>query len=225
MTRDLSYEEWVAYCFDRKVSDPQWYWTVGEEGQGDWYQPAPAVLAQYLQRLFTHTGDDLAEYTEEQVAQGLYFICSSGSSYFQIVRRDAVSRADQVSWVRAICDLYRDLFAKKCSHYYGHLDRGPEPARPLNALCYMFWDLDGIEGAAMFPGEEYLVEPIFEALVCALSQPNPACIESALHGLGHLASAHPDRVKRIISRFIASGNVPSSELGEYAENASTGCVQ
>lgn len=225
MTGDLSYEEWITYCFDREVADPQWYWSIGEEGEGDWYQPAPSVLIVYLQRLFTHSDELFVVYTEEQIAQGLYFICSSGSSYFQIVRQVSVSSADQVKWVQSICNLYRDLFAKYCSHFYGHLDSGPEAAKPLNSLCYMFWDLDGIEGAAMFPGEEHLIEPIFEVLACALSQPNPACIESALHGLGHLEFAHPERVRCIIDGFLNSASQIPDELLEYAKNASSGCVQ
>lgn len=225
MAEDLSYEQWIAYCFDREVAEPQWYWATGKEGEGDWYQPAPSVLVRYLHHLFTHSNELLPVYTEEQIAQGLYFICSSGSSYFQLVRQAGVPGADQVKWVQSICNLYRDVFVKCCSHFYGHLDSGPEPAKPLNGLCYMFWDLDGIEGAAMFPGEEHLVDPVFEVLACALSQPNPACAESALHGLGHLEFAHSERVRGIIDDFLSSDGQITSELEKYAKNALCGCVQ
>ena len=34
---------------------------------------------------------------------------------------------------------------------------------------------------------------------------NPACIESGLHGLGHLAFAHPDIAVPIIDNFLKNG--------------------
>ncbi len=224
MPQDLSYDDWVRYCFDREVKKPEWYWQYDENGDADWYCPTPSLLASYLCRLFKRSGDLLDQYSQEQVAQGLYFICSSGSGYLQTAREGSVSKEDQINWIKSVSHLYTDLFSKACSHYYGHLDQGPEKPKPLNSLCYMFWDLDCLEGAAMFPGEEYLVEPIFEVLCCALKQPSPACIESALHGLGHLEIYHPDRVHKLIGDFLGSHADATAELTAYAERALKGCV-
>ncbi len=155
----------------------------------------------------------------------MYFICSSSSGYLQTARESTVSKEDQVKWVRAICHLYEDLFLQGCSHYYGHLDDGPEDPRPLNALCYMFWDLDCLEGAAMFPGNEHLVQPVFDVLSCALKLPNSACAESALHGLGHLKAYQPEKVHQLINAYLASGRYPTKEMAVYAGHALEGCVQ
>ena len=145
-----------------------------------------------------------------QVNQGLYFICSHGSEYFHAAR-ESKNKELQVEWVFSILLLYRDLFTKLCSDYFGHLDAGPEPPSPLNETCYMFWDLDCLEGAAMFPGEEHLVDPIFQVLTGILELPSLACQESALHGLGHLQMSHGKRVQQIIG---ATMEVYRISLGE-----------
>ncbi len=225
MTDQLTYEEWIQYCFDREVSDPEWYWNYDDNGEADWYQPEPSVLASYLCQLFENSRKLIEKYTPEQVAQGLYFICSNGSSYFQTAREPSVTKEAQIAWVKSICSLYTDLFARECSRFYSHLDRGPEAPKPLNGLCYMFWDLDCLEGAAMFPGAEHLVEPIFEVLFCALKQANLACVESALHGLGHLEMYHPERTHRLIEGALKSRTDFPVELETYAKNALEGYVQ
>ena len=225
MTDQLTYEQWIEYCFDREVTKPEWYWQYGENGEGDWYHPEPPMLAGNLCRLFKSSRTLLWKYSSEQIAQGLYFICSNGSSYFQIAREASVSEEKQIAWVKSICHLYSDMFAKECSHFYGHLDRGPETQKPLSGLCYMFWDLDCLEGAAMFPGGEHLVEPIFEVLSCALKQTNLACVESALHGLGHLEMYHPERTHRLIEGVLQTRSDLPAELKAYAKNALEGYVQ
>ena len=76
----------------------------------------------------------------------------------------------------------------------------------------------------MFPGHEHLVDPIFEVLGAALSLSSIACQESALHGLGHLQSAHPDRVDHLIDKYLSRGK-PTQELKDYAMAASAGVIQ
>ncbi len=74
----------------------------------------------------------------------------------------------------------------------------------------------------MFPGHEHLIDPIFEVLEYALTSSHPACIESALHGLGHLHNHHPSRVEALIDGFLA--RAASSELISYAQEARKGRV-
>ena len=221
MTAQPGYDDWLRFCFDHEVSDPQWYWECDDY---DWREPEPDTLAEYLTRLFSNSRDLLDEYSPEQVEQGLRFICGIGSEYFHRLRGSNLAHETQAACVRSIGKLYTDLFARECSHFYGHLDDGPETPHPLNGLCYMFWDMDCLEGAARRPGEEPLVEPIFEVLECAIGQPSPACVESALHGLGHLCQYHPERVQRIIEDYLQSQTDAGSELKTYAQRALTGCV-
>ncbi len=125
--------------------------------------------------------------------------------------------------MRAIFPLFRDLFQRVCSKHLSHLDAAS--ANPLNSACYMFWDMDCLEGAAMFPGYEHLVDPIFEVLEQILGLKSPPCRESALHGLGHLQPYHPERVRRIIDESIRQSEWNSPRLRLYARRARTGTVQ
>ncbi len=219
---NLSYDEWLDYCFDRPVTNPQWYYSTDPEL--DWYEPDPTEITKFMSRLFANAGDLVERYTLEQVNEGLYFICSHGSEYF-LTARECQDKELQAEWVLSILLLYRDLFSRVCTDHFGHLDAGPEKPSPLNATCYMFWDLDCLEGAAMFPGEEHLVDPIFEVLEGALRLRSVACRESALHGLGHLQTFHKKRVRRIIGDFLNGNRNLPPELTDYALSARSGCVQ
>jgi len=57
-----------------------------------------------------------------------------------------------------------------------------------------------------------------------LRLPNPACKESALHGLGHMVR-HSDRALEIIERFLSSATDLDAALIQYAEAARSGCIQ
>lgn len=221
----LTFEEWVEYAFNRPVAEPQWY-CQHEHGQAlDWWQPEPTVLAIYLAQLFEHAAFLMDCYSPEQLNQAFWFIAGSGSGYFHIARLHGIPVEMQQRWVRAIFPLYRDLFARICSPHLGHLNEGP--ANPLNSACYMFWDMDCLEGAAMYRGSEHLVGPIFEVLEKILTLPSIACQESALHGLAHLAPYHQKRVARIVDAYLAApplAGIPG-KLHRYAESARIGAVQ
>jgi hypothetical protein len=222
---DLDFEDWVRYCFDRPIEDPQWYWQEDETGAlKDWYSPEARQLARYLRTLFEDVSTYLRPFTDAQIAQGLYYICSVGSDYFFVARQPPVPHDDQVAWVLAIQQLYAQLFLPRCTHYDGHRDSGPEAPHPLNTVCYMFWDLDRLEGAAMVPGHEHLVDPIFQVLSYALFLPSPACNESALHGLGHLRRYHPGRVERLIDDYLQRSDLTTPSLVSYARAARQGHV-
>lgn len=51
---------------------------------------------------------------------------------------------------------------------------------------------------------------------------NPACVESGLHGLGHLAASHADIAVPIIDAYLKKG--APKELLEYAKMARTGMI-
>jgi hypothetical protein len=220
----LTFEEWVEYVFGWPVGEPEWYMRQDEQGQSlAWWRPEPVTIATYLAQLFEDAGFLAGRYTAYQLNQGFWYVAGTGSSYFQMARDSSVPIPLQQRWVRAIFPLYRDLFQRVCSKHLSHLD--PGHANPLNSACYMFWDMDCLEGAAMFPGYEHLVDPIFEVLEQILTLPSPACRESALHGLGHLQLYHPQRVRRIIDDFLRACPTISPTLRLYARRARSGTVQ
>jgi hypothetical protein len=58
-----------------------------------------------------------------------------------------------------------------------------------------------------------------------LRLPNPACQESALHGLGHWAHAYPAFAAATIDAYLAANPTLRPELARYAEAARSGCIQ
>jgi hypothetical protein len=223
-TETLTFEEWVEYVFAWEVGEPEWYMRQDDQGRPlNWWKPEPVTIATYLADLFEDAGGLADRYSAYQLNQGFWFLAGTPSGYFHIAREASVPIELQQRWVRAIYPLFRDLFRKVCSRHLSHLD--PGLANPLNSACYMFWDMDCLEGAAMFPGYEHLVDPIFEVLEQVLALKSPACRESALHGLGHLQQYHPERVRRIIDGFIRESRWSSPRLRLYARRARTGTVQ
>jgi hypothetical protein len=74
----------------------------------------------------------------------------------------------------------------------------------------------------------WLYNEVLKVLEYALRLNNPACLESALHGLGHLQVYAPDRVQSIIQNLIVRYATQAKHLPElllYVDNASSGCVQ
>jgi len=57
-----------------------------------------------------------------------------------------------------------------------------------------------------------------------LSLPSVACVESALHGLGHAHASYPGQVEQIIDRYLARGRARAAEILAYAQAARCGCV-
>lgn len=228
-----TFEEWVEDSFGKAAPDragffPEVFVPASAPGSAEvrssW--PGGALLAQHLARLFEAPSFLAERYTGQQLRDGFYYIARVDSYYLAAARQPHVPIDLQLRWVAAIGDLYEKLFAAVCSEHLSHLDE--RPAHPLNAPVYMFWDLDVIEGAAIFPDEQkshHLIEPIFRVLERALSLPSIACQESALHGLGHLVHYHPGRAEPIIKRFLDRSSGLRPELLKYASCALVGGVQ
>lgn len=75
-------------------------------------------------------------------------------------------------------------------------------------------------------GKSMLVETL-GAVLCDKPN-NPACIESVLHGFGHMIGQFPkyrEQMQAEIDRFITTRPVLRPELSAYAAAAYRGCVQ
>lgn len=66
---------------------------------------------------------------------------------------------------------------------------------------------------------------VLDVMEDALYIPNDACIESALHGLGHRYSQDEIKVPDIIDRFLSKAKNLNPDLRIYAQSAKTGCIQ
>ena len=224
--RPLSFDAWLGYVFDRPVHGEAWYWQEDENGVDlDWWEPEPLTISDYMIQLFENP-HVLECYSDEQVNLAIWYMLGpSTCTYRETALRDIVPVERQQRWVRAILPLYRDLFAVRCSDAFGHRNDGPEPPRPLNSACYMFWDLDNFYEIANSTWHKHLVGPVFNTLQEILKLDSLACQESALHGLGHLQESHPERVAQAIRRFLKNSGKLHPHVRAYAEYAMKGYVQ
>jgi hypothetical protein len=153
----------------------------------------------------------------DRLGNMIWFFNGITSSYWRDVRSSEVPKPEQALTVRALGNFYRDFLD---SYPLGDV---PD-SNAAESAVYMMWDMDCLEGAAMFPGEEHLVEPIFEVLGIALRCQSFSCQRSALHGLGHLQPYHPERVGAEIDRVLRLKRHLHPGLVQYAHQARTGMV-
>ena len=99
------------------------------------------------------------------------------------------------------------------------------PVSDLNDVCYMLWDVAPIGRWTDEKDNPACLEASLDVLTTALALRNTACIESALHGLGHLHYYAPERVESIVDGWIASQPRVPDQLTRYAEEARVGYVQ
>jgi hypothetical protein len=206
------YREWLSYLFGREVKDPAWY----HSPEARPFSGEPAEIAELFVNTMRHCGSDLAPYCEAQVAQGLQHVInpSCGNVVFALTRKP-LSKDQREEVILSLSNLYSDCFTPRCAPFLSHLDEAG--ANPLNRVCYMFWDVTPLLSGP--PGA------VLKVLEAGLKSVNPACQESALHGLGHLprANGKGKRVEEIIVSYLRSRR-PSTALRAYAERAARGAI-
>ena len=95
----------------------------------------------------------------------------------------------------------------------------------LNQVCYMWWDIIPLAASSKPRQPDPIHEASLAVMRATLRLPNPACQESALHGLGHWAHAYPEFTAATIDAYLAANPKLRPELVRYAQAARSGCVQ
>jgi len=214
------YRAWLDHVFGGPVSSPA--------GFIDQTNPSFEASNEELIELFTHTmlnaGRDLARYSNEQVNHGLYHIFSNSCSDIAFSVSDKkVPVEKRKRAIASIGHLYSDCFEQRCAPVLSHLD---EPgANPLNMVCYMLWDTSPLSYWEGQDNKDLFYEAVVETLNAGLACKNIACLESALHGLGHVQPYYEGRVVATIRDFVRRNPKMRSELRKYAENAAIGYIQ
>lgn len=187
-----------------------------------------AICLDYLGRVFRQPSD-LKAFSDEQVAQGLWALADMAAGGVLAVLTDPDLPGDRrLDVILSMAILFEDLFASRCVPLIGNRAESDAPEQPLNAICYMWWDLvtDVLPGKA--GDADLLATACIEALAAILALESSACRESALHGLGHLASMLPARkpaIVAIIRQARTSAHPPfSPDLDAYAQAACAGAV-
>lgn len=214
------YAEWLRYVFDRPVTPNAWFFDLQVEP----FDAGPVELAGLVVSTFERCGRDLAQYSNEQLRYGLsYMLDNSSSDTVFALMSDDVPTDLRLRAIAALKVLYSDVFEHRCAAVLGHTD---EPgANALNYTCYMLWDASPLSCWERSGQRSVFYAAVSEVLAHALRSPNRACVESGLHGLGHLHSSCPAQVEEIVDAFLASGAARCPDLRRYARAARKGHVQ
>jgi hypothetical protein len=214
------YQPWLEHVFDRPVGVPAWYVDIDAHEF-----PAEAqVVTDLITRTMRRSGTDLLVYSDAQVNQGLFYIFNpANSNTIFAILDETVPLEQKIAAIRSIKLLYKDCFTPRCAPVLGHLD---EPGtNPLNAICYMLWDVTPLTYWEGWNQKDQAYAAVLDVLKFALTSTNRACVESALHGLGHLRYLMPRQVEQIIQRFLSKPHIRNEHLLQYAKDAQKGCVQ
>ncbi len=204
----VPFEDWVVGVFDPTVEDP--------------WPPVEQEL-EYLTRLFSDPIGTVEGLSDEEIGVGLWSVLDSGGAGTALALNDATLPLDaRIACVHQIRTLYRELFVPRCAERLGHVS---EQGGRLEMICYMFWDVAVFGGP---PGERegnLFEDAVLDVLEDTLYLEHAACQESAIHGLGHRVSRHPERAPAVLDRWLRTGPIRDARLRVYAEAARTGCIQ
>ena len=214
------YAEWLRYVFDRPVTPNGWYFDI----ECPYFAAEDIDLATLITHTMENCGRDLAEYSDAQVSHGLLYIFNNSCSdtVFSLMD-DGLPVPLRLRAINSIKALYRDSFTPRCAPVLGHNDEAG--ANPLNGVCYMLWDTSPLLYWEKTKNKEVFYRAIVDVMEDALTSPNPACIESGLHGLGHVQPYLPELVHKVIASYQRRNVFASPLLRAYAKQASVGCVQ
>jgi hypothetical protein len=251
----LSFEEWVNYAFDHPVPQKDseaWYWQLETDDWSPYEDPRTTVC--YLTQLFDAAPRMLQPFSDAQIAQGLMFLINNSLSDHMFPLMDpSVPWPERRGCIRSMYVVFEQVFAPRCSPLLLHVLTEHEPTiNPLNGVCYMWWDVCPLRGNPGPSASEHLVldteevvdkgptvdpfaaeleDEILEVLRQTLGLDSIACQEGALHGLGHRAYRHPERIRAIVDEFLSRRypGWPEGALDEalrgYALAAGQGRVQ
>jgi len=216
------YSEWLDFVFGRiRPGEDPW--------QLDWkFDASPEDLALLLAHTMQHCGRDLASYSDDQLATGLRALLMVPLSRIAYRLSQAqLPDATKLTVLTSLPNLYANCLSDRSPPVLGHLSETRGSA--LAGVTYMLWDecpLTNWISVKDDQGRSALVALLGNVL---MQRPaNPACLESALHGLGHLVTAHPKYEPEIIAQidaFLASRPIGRPELKTYAAAARKGHIQ
>ncbi len=191
-------------------------------------QEVPALFAHTMHR----SSQDLAEFSDAQVGIGLsaMFSCCWSDMGYRLSGAKAYLRVDQAIAVDAQCaaisaisTLYAECLTPRAAPLLGHLNQF---SGPLSLFCYMLWDTSPLGYWRGAGPKDPRVRALLDVLSGALESSNPACVESALHGLNHLGKAARPTVIELIEGFLdRRADDIDPALVTYARNAARGVLQ
>jgi len=127
----------------------------------------------------------------------------------------------RVEAIKALKAFFQKCLNVRCEQSLGHLS---ETGNELNHFCYMLWDTTPLTYCEETKEKDEIYSAVAEVMEFSLSLSNVACIESGLHGLGHLHLDY-DEAPKIVRNFIETNADVDRRLLAYAKEAEHGRVQ
>lgn len=180
-----NYATWITSLFDRPETLGDWRWNIDGE---------PADLSDVDSvEFFIRLTNDLPLLVEQhspwQISLGLDYLFNGSTSNFIFPMRDGAAPIERrVEAIRAIRKIYQHVFEPLCEPKLGSLSEGESK---VNEFCYMLWDTTPLISCKGSPDEQVLHAALAESMEFAIQSDNIACIESGLHGLGHMTFDYP----------------------------------
>jgi len=209
------YDEWVTSLFSQTVSE------YGSHLQCDELWNDNAHFAELTIWLLRHCALDLGKMSDESVAFGLKHTFKGFEAEPNCpLKSGDISREMKIELIRSFESLYSGCFESRCAPILLHL--GEPGGSSLNQFCFMLWDSSPLGSWNDHKDPEEFYTALVEMLKKVLLLSNPACVESALHGLGHLHPECPRLVENAIDECIDRGL--NENLLKYALCARSGDV-
>jgi hypothetical protein len=215
----------LDYLFKRPTDEPEWYWRTDYWEEGVFDNNSMDVFT-FLETFFLNPKADLEPYSDDQIGLGLNYIFNNCCSNMTHEFKDAkVSFERKIKVLQGLNVLFRDIFNVRCDAVHSAFSQ--EKLSKLNYVCYMFWDITPLSVWESLDKQEIEIynATIADIMKKCLRLSNPACVESGLHGLGHLAFGYPKIAVPIIDNFLKNGKCNDEKLINYAKSARTGMIQ
>jgi hypothetical protein len=236
------YQRQLNYIFNRPTDEPAWYWRDASQEEPV-FDETPLSAFLFLETLCLNPENDLKAYSNEQIGLGFCYIfdnvCSNITHDFKAAD---VPLERKIKAIHNIFALFRDVLNPRCAAVESAFSQAT--LSKINYVCYMFWDICPLSSAYGLsftrPQESKMEEKeahensklenqfyymaIAEVMKKCLDLSNPACVESGIHGLGHLAYSFPDIAVPILDKYILKGKNHSPSLVKYAKMARTGMI-
>ena len=210
------YHEWLDFIFGRFERDAIDPWAM------DWeFEASPSELADLFIYTMENCGRDLAQFSDGQVATGLnalFFNTLSNISHK--ITGAGLSEEQRIQILTSLKNLYSDCFARRSPAVLGHCSE--TNANPLCFVTYMLWDVNPYDNMALKSDDR--LAALLGVFRSALRLPNEACIESALHGLGHLGGKGRKKAISLIDEWLDELPQVRPALLDYARAARTGMI-
>jgi len=134
---DIGFEDWLEHAFGREVrfQRPPWFF----DSDADWWNPKAGTAIDFLTRLFQSPAVLTAQFSDDQIAQGLTYLLNTGAvgdnGWFY---SSEVAPAARKACISATFNLFSEIFQPRCAPVLGHLSK--VQTAPLNTVAYMFWE-------------------------------------------------------------------------------------